>query len=154
MRCHSSPLEPGAAFRDGPLARGARAMPNAAPGYQKKPEHRVDLLPETRRVRVTFAGQIVADTNAALRCEETGHEPVHYIPEKDMRLELMRPTDHKTYCPFKGDCSYWTIEVENGGNKQQSENAVWGYRVPYDEANGLAGHYAFYKSRVEAIEVI
>ena len=89
-----------------------------------------------------------------MRCEETGHEPVHYIPEKDMRLELMRPTDHKTYCPFKGDCSYWTIEVENGGNKQQSENAVWGYRAPYDEANGLAGHYAFYKSRVEAIEVI
>ena len=129
-------------------------MANPAPGYQKKPEHRVDLRPETRRVRVTFAGQIVADTNAAVRCEETGHEPVHYIPEKDMRLELMRPTDHKTYCPFKGDCSYWTIEVENGGNKQQSENAVWGYRVPYDEANGLAGHYAFYKSRVEAIEVI
>jgi uncharacterized protein (DUF427 family) len=129
-------------------------MANPAPGYQKKPEHRVDLLPETRRVRVTFAGQIVADTNAAVRCEETGHEPVHYIPEKDMRLELMRPTDHKTYCPFKGDCSYWTIEVEKGGNKQQSENAVWGYRAPYDEANGLAGHYAFYKSRVDAIEVI
>jgi len=129
-------------------------MANPAPGYQKKPEHRVDLLPETRRVRVTFAGQIVADTNAAVRCEETGHEPVHYIPEKDMRLELMRPTDHKTYCPFKGDCSYWTIEVEKGGNKRQSENAVWGYRAPYDEAKGLAGHYAFYKSRVEAIEVI
>ena len=129
-------------------------MANPAPGYLKKPEHRVDLLPESRRVRVTFAGQTIADTTEAVRCEETGHEPVHYIPEKDMRLELMRPTDHKTYCPFKGDCSYWTIEVENGGNKQQSENAVWGYRVPYDEANGLAGHYAFYKSRVEAIEVI
>ena len=127
-------------------------MANPAPGYQKKPQHRVDLLPETRRVRVTFAGQIVADTNAAVRCEETGHEPVHYIPEKDMRLELMRPTDHKTYCPFKGDCSYWTLEVDGG--KQRSENAIWGYRVPYDEAQGLAGHYAFYKSRVDAIEVI
>jgi uncharacterized protein (DUF427 family) len=127
-------------------------MANPAPGYQKKPEHRVDLLPETRRVRVTFAGQIVADTNAAVRCEETGHEPVHYIPEKDMRLELMRPTDHKTYCPFKGDCSYWTLEVDSG--KQRSENAIWGYRALYDEAQGLAGHYAFYKSRVDAIEVI
>ena len=129
-------------------------MPNAAPGYATKPEHRVDLLPETRRVRVTFAGQIVADTTAAVRCEETGHEPVHYIPEKDMRLELMRPTDHKTYCPFKGDCSYWTIEVEKGGSRQHSENAVWGYRAPYDEAKGLAGHYAFYKTRVDAVEVI
>jgi uncharacterized protein (DUF427 family) len=129
-------------------------MANPAPGYQNKPEHRVDLRPETRRVRVTFAGEIVADTTAAVRCEETGHEPVHYIPEKDMRLELMRPTDHKTYCPFKGDCSYWTIEIEKGGSKQQSDNAVWGYRAPYDEAKGLAGHYAFYKSRVDAIEVI
>ena len=129
-------------------------MANPAPGYAKKPEHRVDLLPETKRVRVVFNGTVIADSTAALRCEETGHEPVHYIPEKDIRLDLMRPTDHKTYCPFKGDCSYWTIEVENGGNKQQSENAVWGYRAPYDEANGLADHYAFYKSRVEAIEVI
>jgi uncharacterized protein (DUF427 family) len=129
-------------------------MANPAPGYQTKPEHRVDLLPETRRVRVTFGGQVVADTTRAVCCEETGHEPVHYIPEKDMRLELMRPTDHKTYCPFKGDCSYWTIEVEKGGGRQQSENAVWGYRAPYDEAVGLAGHYAFYKSRVDAIEVV
>jgi uncharacterized protein (DUF427 family) len=94
---------------------------------------------------------VVADTTVAVRCEETGHEPVHYIPEKDMRLELMRPTDHKTYCPFKGDCSYWTLEVDGG--KQRSENAIWGYRAPY-EAQGLAGHYAFYKSRVDAIEVI
>jgi len=127
-------------------------MANPAPGYQNKPEHRVDLLPETRRVRVTFAGQIVADTADAVRCEETGHEPVHYVPEKDVRLALMRPTEHHSYCPFKGDCSYWTIEIDGG--KQRAENAVWGYRAPYDEATGLAGHYAFYKSRVDAVEVI
>ena len=103
-------------------------------------------------MRVTFGGQIVADTMHAVRCEETGHEPVHYVPENDVHLELMRPTGHKTYCPFKGDCSYWTIEI--GGGKERAENAVWGYRAPYDEAKGLAGHYAFYKSRVDAIEVI
>src|ERR1700688_1037720 len=120
-----APLEPGAAVGDGPLARGARAMPNAAPGYATKPEHRVDLLPETRRVRVTFAGQVVADSAAALRVEETGHGPVHYLPEKDVRLDLLRPTEHKTYCPFKGDCSYWTIAVDGTGAKRQSENAVW-----------------------------
>ena len=127
-------------------------MANPAPGYKDKPEHRVNLLPETRRVRVTFAGQVVADSTRAVRCEETGHGPVHYIPEQNMRLELMRPTDHKTYCPFKGDCSYWTLVVDGG--KQRSENAVWGYRAPYDEAKGLAGHYAFYPNRVDAIEVI
>ena len=128
-------------------------MANPAPGYANKPEHRVDLLPETRRVRVTLAGTVIADSGDAVRCEETGHEPVHYLPEKDVRLDLMRPTEHKTYCPFKGDCSYWTIEVPQGGERRRSENAVWAYRAPYDEALGLAGHYAFYKSRVDSIEV-
>ena len=125
-------------------------MANPAPGYAQKPEHRVDLLPEARRVRVTFGGAVIADSKATLRVEETGHGPVHYVPEKDVRLDLMRPTDHKSYCPFKGDCSYWTVEV--GGGK--AENAVWGYRAPYDEAMGLAGHYAFYTSRVDSIEVL
>ena len=128
-------------------------MANPAPGYAKNPEHRVDLLPEARRVRVTLAGTVIADSAASLRVEETGHEPVHYVPAKDVRLDLMRPTDHKSYCPFKGDCSYWTVEIEDGGAKRQAENAVWGYRAPYDEAVGLAGHYAFYKSRVDSIEV-
>lgn len=129
-------------------------MPNPAPGDATKPDHRVDLLPETRRVRVTFAGTVIADSSAAIRVEETGHGPVHYLPEKDVRLDLLRPTEHKTYCPFKGDCSYWTIAVENGGGKRQSENAVWAYRAPYDEAAGLANHYAFYQSRVDEIEVL
>jgi uncharacterized protein (DUF427 family) len=126
---------------------------NPAPGYAEKPEHRVDLLPETRRVRVTFAGAVIADSSAAVRVEETGHGPVHYLPEKDLRLDLLHPTGHKTYCPFKGDCSYWTIEVD-GAAGHQSENAVWAYRTPYDEASGLAGHYAFYKTRVDSIEVL
>lgn len=128
-------------------------MANPAPGYAKKPEHRVDLLPEARRVRVTYAGTVIADSNSAIRCEETGHGPVHYIPAKDVRLDLMRPTEHKTYCPFKGDCSYWTITVDGTGGEKRSENAVWGYQAPYDEAVGLAGYYAFYNTRVDAIEV-
>jgi uncharacterized protein (DUF427 family) len=124
-------------------------MANPAPGYATKPEHRVDLLPETKRVRVSFGGTVIADSSAVVRCEETGHGPVHYVPEKDVRMDLLHPTEHKTYCPFKGDCSYWTIEA---GDKR-AENAVWGYRAPYDEAVGLAGHYAFYNSRVDAIDV-
>ncbi|HEX3860093.1 MAG TPA: DUF427 domain-containing protein [Stellaceae bacterium] len=129
-------------------------MANPAPGYVKKPEHKVDLLPDARRVRVTFAGTVIADSRAVVRCEETGHGPVFYFPEKDLRFDLMRPTEHKTYCPFKGDCSYWTIVVDAGGDPKQAENAVWGYKAPYDEAMGLAGHYAFYDSRVDAIEVL
>jgi uncharacterized protein (DUF427 family) len=125
-------------------------MANPAPGYATKPDHRVDLLAEQRRVRVTFAGAVIADSTAALRVEETGHGPVHYLPAKDVRLDLLQPTEHHTYCPFKGDCSYWTIAA---GDKR-AENAVWAYQRPYDEAQGLAGHYAFYQSRVDNIDVL
>jgi uncharacterized protein (DUF427 family) len=129
-------------------------MPNPAPGFAARPDHRVDLLPERRRVKVVFGGMTIADSNAALRVEETGHEPVHYLPEKDVRLDLMRPTEHHTRCPFKGEASYWTIEVPAAeGSVRRSENAVWAYPSPYDEVSKLAGYYAFYTSRVDSVEL-
>jgi uncharacterized protein (DUF427 family) len=127
-------------------------MPNPAPGFASRPDYSVDLLPENRRVKVVFGGVTIADSTAALRCEETGHGPVHYLPQKDVRLDLLHPTEHHTRCPYKGEASYWTIEVpaENGAVRR-SENAVWAYRTPYDEVPGLAGHYAFYTNRVDSI---
>ena len=71
-------------------------------------------MPDRRHVKVVFAGVTVADSTAALRVEETGHGPVHYLPEKDVRLDLMRPTEHHTTCPYKGEASYWTIEAPAG----------------------------------------
>ena len=127
-------------------------MPNPAPGFVTRPDHRVDLLPETRRVKVVLGGMTIADTEAALRVEETGHGPVFYVPEKDVRVDLMHPTDHHTHCPYKGQASYWTIELSpTNGAKQHSENAVWAYPSPYDEVSGLAGYYAFYPNRVDSI---
>jgi uncharacterized protein (DUF427 family) len=129
-------------------------MPNSAPGFVSRPDHRVDLLPESRRVKVVFGGETIADSGAALRVEETGHGPVYYLPEKDVRLDLMHPTEHHTRCPYKGEASYWTIELPGGeGANRRSENAVWGYPSPYDEVSGLAGYYAFYPNRVDSITV-
>ena len=127
-------------------------MSNPAPGFATRPDYRVDLLPESRRVTVVFGGVTIADSTAAVRCEETGHGPVHYLPQKDVRLDLLHPTDHHTRCPYKGEASYWTIEVpaENGAVRR-SENAVWAYPTPYDEVPKLAGYYAFYTSRVDSI---
>jgi uncharacterized protein (DUF427 family) len=126
-------------------------MPNPAPGFVGRPEHRVDLLPDQRHVKVVFAGMTVADSAATLRVEETGHGPVHYFPEQDVRLDLMHPTQHHTTCPFKGAAAYWTIEVPAGGEIRRSENAVWAYPRPYDEVAGIARYYAFYPTRVDAI---
>jgi uncharacterized protein (DUF427 family) len=124
-------------------------MANRAPGWATKPEHRVDLHPDNRRVKVMFGGKVIADSTNTLRVEETGHGPVHYIPAQDMALGLIKKTEHTTYCPFKGTASYWTIEA---GDKR-AENAIWGYETPYDETSRLAGHYAFYNNRVDSIEI-
>lgn len=129
-------------------------MPNLAPGFATRPDYRVDLVPESRRIRVTFAGVTIADSHAALRVEETGHSPVHYLPAKDVRLDLMHRTDHHTRCPYKGEASYWTVEVPGeSGSPRRSENAVWAYPTPYDEVSRLAGYFAFYPNRVDAIAV-
>jgi uncharacterized protein (DUF427 family) len=129
-------------------------MPNSAPGFASRPDYRVDLLPAGRRVTVKFGGVTIADSSEALQVEETGHGPVYYLPEKDVRLDLMHPTDHHTRCPYKGEASYWTIEVPaEAGSVRRSENAAWAYPLPYDEVSGLAGHYAFYPNRVDSITV-
>ncbi len=129
-------------------------MPNPAPGFVSKPDHHVDLLLESRRVTVKFGGVTIADSSEALRIEETDHGPVYYVPEKDVRLDLMRPTEQHTRCPYKGEASYWTIEVPaDAGSVRRSENAVWAYSSPYDEVSRLAGYYAFYPNRVDSITV-
>ena len=129
-------------------------MPNPAPGFVTRPDHRVDLVPENRHVKVVFGGVTIADSSAALRVEETGHGPVYYLPQKDVRIELIHSTEHHTRCPYKGEASYWTIVLPSGeGSNRRSENAVWGYPSPYDEVTGLAGYYAFYPNRVDSITV-
>jgi uncharacterized protein (DUF427 family) len=128
-------------------------MPNPAPGFAARPAYHIGVTPETGRVQVSFGGVRVADSSHALRLEEEGHAPVHYIPEQDVRRDLLRPTQHHTRCPYKGEASYWTIEVPEAGGVRRAENAVWSYQEPYDEMQQIRGYYAFYGSRVDAISV-
>jgi uncharacterized protein (DUF427 family) len=129
-------------------------MANPAPGFRSHPHHRVLVVPESRRVRVVFAGTVIAESEETVRVEETGYQPVHYFPEKDVRRDLLRPAAHKTRCPFKGEASYWSVEVPAAGAVTRSENAVWAYPTPYDEVAGLAGRYAFYPNRVDSITAL
>jgi uncharacterized protein (DUF427 family) len=93
-----------------------------------------------RRVRVMFGGETIADSKRAKLLHETGHLPIYYFPDEDLRMDLLEESDHTTYCPFKGDASYWSVRV--GDNV--SENAVWSYPDPIDSAPPLAGYLAFY----------
>ena len=122
---------------------------NKAPGYASHPGHRVDLSPVRQRVRVTFAGETIADSSHPVAVDESNHGRVLYLPRADVRMDLLTRTEHTSHCPFKGDASYWTVTV---GDKT-AQNAVWSYEQPFDEAAGLRDLLAFYPDRVDAIDV-
>jgi uncharacterized protein (DUF427 family) len=114
------------------------------------PDHPITISPAQGKVRVTVAGKIVAESIRALRLEEKGYPPVYYLPRSDADMSLLVRTTHYTYCPYKGDCAYYSIPI--GGAK--SEYAVWTYEKPYHAMASIQEHLAFYPSRVDAIEVI
>ncbi len=120
-------------------------MPKGESLYHRFPDYRVDLDPSGRRVVVRFNGVVVVDTENALVVRETKHDPVLYFPREDVRMELLERTDHETFCPFKGEASYWTLSA--GGRRE--ENAVWSYEDPFDPVAGLKDYVAFYADRVE-----
>jgi uncharacterized protein (DUF427 family) len=97
---------------------------------------------------VKAAGRVIADTRAALTLREASYPAVQYIPRKDVDMSLLARTDHATYCPFKGDCAYYSIP--SAGEK--GANAVWTYEQPYESVEQIKDHLAFYPDRVDAIE--
>ncbi len=120
-------------------------MPRRESLYHKYPDYSVDLEPSSKRVRVKLNGEVIADSNRTLIVRETKHDPVVYFPQEDVRFDRLEPTDHQTFCPFKGEASYWTLQVGDC----VEENAVWSYEDPFDEVADLKGYVAFYSDRVD-----
>ena len=114
------------------------------------PDHPITISPVEGKISVTVAGRIVAESTRALRLEEKGYPPVYYLPRSDADMSLLVRTTHYTYCPYKGDCTYYSIPV--GGSR--SENAVWTYEQPHEAVSAIREYLAFYPSRVDAIELI
>ena len=112
------------------------------------PDHPISVERNASRIVVTVAGRIVADTRKALTLREASYPPVQYIPRKDVDMTLLARTDHATYCPYKGDCAYYSIPL--GGVR--STNAVWTYKSPYAAVAAIRDYLAFYPDRVDAIE--
>jgi uncharacterized protein (DUF427 family) len=112
------------------------------------PDHPITIAPNVKRVRVTFAGKIIADSTRALTMRETSYQPMHYIPRADADMSLLTPSAHTTHCPYKGDASYFTIQADG----RSAENAVWSYEQPFPAMAEIEGHLAFYPNRVDKIE--
>jgi uncharacterized protein (DUF427 family) len=112
------------------------------------PDHPITVSPNPGRVIVTFNGRVVADTRRALTLREAGYAPVQYIPRADVDMTLLERTAHATYCPYKGDASYFSLQADG----RVSENAVWSYEAPYPAVAAIKAHLAFYPSRVDRID--
>jgi uncharacterized protein (DUF427 family) len=105
------------------------------------------IRPAGTRVRVTFNGELVADSLEALRLEEGSYPPVYYVPRKDVKMERLIRTSHSSHCPHKGDATYYSV-----CNGQTARNAVWSYEDPFANVVAIKGLLAFYPDRV-AIEI-
>ena len=110
--------------------------------------HPITIEPNPSRVIVTLAGRIIADSKRALTLREACYAAAQYIPQEDVDMTQLERTGHHTYCPCKGDCSYYSIPF--GG--ERSENAVWTYEAPYAAVAAIKDHVAFYPDRVDAID--
>jgi uncharacterized protein (DUF427 family) len=109
------------------------------------PDHPITISPTGQHVVVRAGDQVIAETDRALTLEEANYGPVQYVPLEDVDSAVLRSTDHETYCPFKGEASYYTVTTPAG----ELENVIWTYTEPYDAVSEIAGHAAFYTDRVE-----
>jgi uncharacterized protein (DUF427 family) len=119
-----------------------------APILAGTPDHPITITPIPNRVRVTFAGRVVADTTRALSLVEVSYAPVTYIPREDVDLSTLGRTDRKTRCPYKGEASYFSICAA----ERNAQNAAWSYEQPLEAVAAIAGHIAFYPDRVDSVE--
>lgn len=109
------------------------------------PGHPITVEPSQEHVTVSIAGHMLAETDRALSLKEASYPVVFYIPFEDVDAALLERTEHKTYCPYKGDASYFSIPSAG----LAGENAVWQYRDPYMPVVEIKDHVAFYDDRVE-----
>jgi uncharacterized protein (DUF427 family) len=112
------------------------------------PDHPIAIEHNPKRVVVSIGGRVLADSRDALILREAGYRAVQYIPRKDVDMTLLERSAHATYCPYKGDCAYFSIR--SGGDR--GINAVWTYEAPYDAVAAIRNHLAFYPERVDGIE--
>jgi uncharacterized protein (DUF427 family)/putative intracellular protease/amidase len=110
------------------------------------PGHSITTEPVPGLVTARWGGEIVAESRDALLLREVGLRPVTYFPMDDVRMDLMHRTDHRSTCPFKGEASYWSIEVD----WRRAENIAWAYEDPLPNRADLKGRIAFYVEKLDA----
>jgi uncharacterized protein (DUF427 family) len=109
--------------------------------------HTITITPADAHVEVRVDGHTVAESDRPVLLEETGLPTRYYLPRDDVRTELLRATDTSTRCPYKGQASYWSLEVEG----RTHDDVVWSYETPIPEAEAITGLLCFYNERVDLV---
>src|SRR5262245_35912977 len=109
------------------------------------PDHPITIEPTEAHVVVRLGDTVVADSHASLALREASYPPVYYVPYEDIDWTHLERTDTSTFCPYKGDASYWSVTTESA----TSRDAVWSYEEPYEAVAPIARHVAFYPHRVD-----
>ncbi|MBK3405136.1 DUF427 domain-containing protein [Methylorubrum populi] len=112
------------------------------------PAHPITITPHPGPVRIRLGGRVVAETRQALELREAGYGPVLYIPQKDVGPGLLNLNPRRSYCPYKGEASYFDLSADGAPRAA----AAWSYENPYPAVARIRGHVAFYPDRVDAIE--
>lgn len=112
------------------------------------PDHPITIEKNPARVVVRVGDKVVADTTAALALREGDYPAVQYIPLGDVDAAALEDSTTSSYCPYKGDASYFSLVTADG----EEADAVWTYREPYPAVAEIAGHVAFYPGKVEVAE--
>lgn len=123
---------------------------NQAPGFKNHPDHKIEIHPFNGNLKVMVGEQNIAEINGALVLQESKYKPAYYISKSVLNNDMLEASSHTTYCPFKGDASYY--HLHHNGSK--FENAIWSYENPYEEVYAIKGYLSFYPNvgKVEPAE--
>jgi uncharacterized protein (DUF427 family) len=114
------------------------------------PDNSIVMEKSCKRMRVIFRGETIAESTDALVMRESAYPPVYYFSRADVKMEKLERTQHKSWCPYKGEASYFSI----GEGNSSEENAVWSYETPFDAVADIRERLAFYPNKVDRIEEV
>lgn len=120
-------------------------MTDVRPYLEPGPDHPITVEPARARVTVRAGSVVVAETDRALELREASYPPVYYVPVDDVRPGTLGPSEHHTYCPYKGQASYYDLVADGAADPA---GAAWYYPDPFPAMAAIAGHVAFYADRV------
>ena len=114
------------------------------------PDHPITLAPSGKRLRVIFRGQTIADSAGALVMKEASYPPVYYFPRSDVQMNMLARSEHRSWCPYKGEASYFSMVAADG----RADNSIWSYETPFEAVGGIRELLAFYPDKVDRMEEV